>query len=292
MAEQTARLVAIGDVHGNFDAFRQIVRGLDLVDDRLIWKAKDTTLVQIGDVCDRGEESRRIYELLMSWQAEAGRYGSALHFILGNHEVMEMFGFDRDASLDEIQGYAESPDSPGYMEHHTAFSPGGWLYEWLLKQTGMVQIGPIVFGHGDLPMAFQNRTVQEIHEEIMNDVRTHSKNRTVTAVDLPDSLFSEDASLIWCRQSRESEPYSWAIKSFLRLNRAALFVCGHTPSVEGRFTARNDGRYLCIDTAMGFENRGIGRRTALVVEEGRAWEWIFARDRVDRRRLSVRLDPM
>lgn len=292
MEMQAARIVAIGDVHGNFDAFRQIVLGLELVDEALQWRAADTILVQIGDVCDRGEESRQVYECLMRWQADAERFGSAVHFLLGNHEVMEMFGFDRDASLEEIQGYAVTPESPGYLEHHAAFAPGGWLHEWLINQRGMLSVGPVVFGHGDLPVSFQNRTVEEINREIIDDVRKGAPRRTVTADSLPDSLFSEDASLIWCRQSRDSEAYSWAIQSFLRLNHAAVYVCGHTPSVEGRFTVKTDGRYLCIDTAMGFENRGIGRRSALVIEDGRAWEWVFSSDRTDRHRVPIQLDPL
>ncbi len=291
METQTSRIIAIGDIHGNFEAFRQIAVGLDLVDDALEWRAEDTVLVQIGDVCDRGEESRQVYECLMRWQADADRFRSSVHFLLGNHEVMEMFGFDRDASLEEIQGYAVDPDSPGYLEHHAAFAPDGWLYEWLIKQRGMISVGPVIFGHGDLPVAFQNRTVDEIDREIIHDVREYAPIRTVSTENFPDSLFTEESSLIWCRQSRDSEPYSWAIQSFLRLNHAAVYVCGHTPSVEGRFTIKTDGRYLCIDTAMGFENRGIGRRSALIIEEGRAWEWVFSADRVDRRRVPVKLDP-
>ncbi len=253
---------------------------------------RDTTLVQIGDVCDRGNESRRVYELLMKWQAAAPVCGSQVIFLLGNHEVMEMFGFDRDASLDEIQGYADEPNSPGYLEHHSAFTSTGWLHAWLLRQAGMVQIGPVIFGHGDLPVSFQTRTVDEIHHEILRDIRNHASGMYDSAVNLPASLFSESESLVWCRQSRNSETYKWALESFLRRNHGAIYVCGHTPSVEGLFTVKAGGRYICIDTAMGFENRGIGRRTALVIEDGRAWQWTFSSERIDRRKVSVRLDAL
>ncbi|HUX14329.1 MAG TPA: metallophosphoesterase family protein [Spirochaetia bacterium] len=286
------RIVAVGDIHGNFDAFRQIFTALELVDDKLQWAAEDTTLVQIGDVCDRGNESRRVYELLMNWQETAPLCASQVIVLLGNHEVMEMFGFDRDASLEEIQGYADQPDSPGYLEHRKAFMSSGWLHEWLLGQAGIVQFGPVIFGHGDLPVSFQDRTVDEINQEIIRDIRAHASRPADSTINLPASLFSEDESLVWCRQSRNTETYVRALESFLRRNHGAIYVCGHTPSVDGRFAVKGGGRYLCIDTAMGFENRGIGRRTALVIEDGRAWQWTFSGKNVGRRKVPVRLDSL
>ncbi|HUX49466.1 MAG TPA: metallophosphoesterase [Spirochaetia bacterium] len=284
------RIVALGDIHGNIEAFRQLVVGLGIVSASMRWVAHNTILVQIGDICDRGTESRSIYRMIAEWQKQAPLVGSEVHLLLGNHEVMEMFGYDRDAGLEEIQGYAERDDSSGYQEHRTAFAPGGWLHDWLLGQRATVQVGSIVFGHGDLPVSFQYRTVGEIHEEILADIREHA-GKPITDPDLlPDSLFSESRSLIWSRESRDNEYYSYALEHFLTQNDASLYVCGHTPSVEGKFTLKCNGRYLCIDTAMGFEERGIGRRTALVIEGGRAWEWVFRRERIDRRKLPIRLD--
>jgi hypothetical protein len=284
------RIVALGDIHGNFAAFREIVTGLGVVNSALRWTAHDTVFVQIGDICDRGTESRAIYELLAEWQEAAPVVNSEIRFLLGNHEVMEVFGYDRDAGVQEIKGYAEREDSNGFREHGEAFAPGGWLYQWLIRQWGMTQVGSIVFGHGDLPISFQNRTVEDIHGEIIGDLQRYAGKRVTGPESLPDSLFSEEQSLIWCRQSRDADHYGHALNNFLAANGASLYVCGHTPSIAGSFTSKNDGRYLCIDTAMGFEDRGIGRRSIMVVENRRIWEWSFRKGSIDRKRLPMQLD--
>ena len=54
---QPGRLVAIGDLHGDATAFRKVLSVAGLCDESSgRWIGGDTTLVQIGDVLDRGDE--------------------------------------------------------------------------------------------------------------------------------------------------------------------------------------------------------------------------------------------
>jgi serine/threonine protein phosphatase 1 len=74
------RVYAIGDIHGR----------LDLLDDLLGQIGRDdatrpnatTSLVFLGDLVDRGPDSRGVIERLMALRG--GRYGT--YFLLGNHE--------------------------------------------------------------------------------------------------------------------------------------------------------------------------------------------------------------
>lgn len=286
------RIVVIGDIHGNVDAFREVVAGTGLVRsaDALEWCARDTVYIQMGDVCDRGVESRSIYRAIMEWQDSAPRLGSEVIFLLGNHEIMEMFGYDRDAGIGEVRGYADNPNSNGHLEHQKAFTAGGWLFRWLSQQRGAAQVGRMVFGHGDLPISFQKRYVDEIHEEVINDIRTFAGKRPSGFHSLPRSLFSEEESIVWCRQSRDSESYAMALETFLAYNGASVYVCGHTPSLNGELVEKCRGKYLCMDSAMGFEAHGYGRRSAMVVEDGIAWAWYFFSGAPEKRRLRLALD--
>ena len=66
-----SRVVAIGDLHGGYDAFVSMLRLTGLVDAELKWIATDSCLVQLGDTVDRGDRSRDIIELLMTLQRAA-----------------------------------------------------------------------------------------------------------------------------------------------------------------------------------------------------------------------------
>src|SRR5215831_9009081 len=57
--ENVDRIVAVGDVHGAYDRFIEILRVTDLIDEKMKWAGGKTHLVQLGDVVDRGPDSRK-----------------------------------------------------------------------------------------------------------------------------------------------------------------------------------------------------------------------------------------
>src|SRR6266508_4386771 len=65
---QSSRVVAIGDIHGDFDAFVGILQRTGLVDPSNRWSGGNATLVQTGDFLDRGPKARAVMDLLMSLQ--------------------------------------------------------------------------------------------------------------------------------------------------------------------------------------------------------------------------------
>ena len=86
------RIVAIGDLHGDHDAWRAIARAAGLINAKGKWSGGNATLVQMGDVVDRGPDSLKIIRDLMSLQREAPKRGGKVIVLLGNHEAMMMTG--------------------------------------------------------------------------------------------------------------------------------------------------------------------------------------------------------
>ena len=56
------RIVAAGDFHGDYDAFESVITGAGLVDETGKWKAGDTIFIQLGDLPDRGPDTRQIID--------------------------------------------------------------------------------------------------------------------------------------------------------------------------------------------------------------------------------------
>src|ERR1022692_151667 len=102
------RIVAVGDLHGDFSAWRDIVRSASLVDHNGHWTGGDTILIQTGDAVDRGPNSLEIIEDLMRLQKEAARAHGQLIAMIGNHEAMNLTGDLRYVSAADYAGYADS----------------------------------------------------------------------------------------------------------------------------------------------------------------------------------------
>jgi len=102
------RVVAIGDVHGELPGFRLILKEAGLVDDKGAWTGGDATLVQLGDLIDRGPSTRGVLDFVMALEKDAAKSGGSVVILLGNHEVMNMTG---DLRYVPAESYAEFADA-------------------------------------------------------------------------------------------------------------------------------------------------------------------------------------
>jgi serine/threonine protein phosphatase 1 len=96
------RTIAIGDIHGCLAPFELLLSKLA--------PRTDDTLVILGDVVDRGDDSRGVIERLLKLRDE-----SKLICILGNHEEMMLDCVDDEMFLQDwlIHGGSETLDSYG-----------------------------------------------------------------------------------------------------------------------------------------------------------------------------------
>jgi hypothetical protein len=112
------RIVAVGDVHGSYKGLVSILQRAELIDDDNQWVGGDATLVQTGDLFDRGLQIREVLDLLMRLQDEAAAAGGKVVVLLGNHEGMNLIGFFRDVNPDV---YAEFTDAKSEKRRKKAY---------------------------------------------------------------------------------------------------------------------------------------------------------------------------
>ncbi len=101
------RVVAVGDVHGDADSFIRILRRVGLIDNQDRWIGGRATLVQTGDVMDRGAKVRDVMDLLMALEEQAQGVGGRVVSLLGNHEVMNLLGELRDVNPQVYEAFAD-----------------------------------------------------------------------------------------------------------------------------------------------------------------------------------------
>ena len=101
------RVVVFADVHGAYNELIALLRETGMLDARDHWAAGHTHLVSLGDLLDRGADSRKVMDLLMRLQGEAQAAGGQLHVVLGNHEAMNMLGDLRYVEASEYASYGD-----------------------------------------------------------------------------------------------------------------------------------------------------------------------------------------
>jgi hypothetical protein len=205
-------VMAIGDVHGDFDDFVAILQKVGLIDTQHHWTGGKTTFVQVGDLLDRGPKPRDVMDLMMSLEKEAPQAGGRVVGLLGNHEVMNIMGDLRyvtpvnyasfaDANSEQrqrsaFQAYmkwrdghasllAELPQPmeltetewmarhpAGYVEQREAFAPSGIYGKWLREHSALVEIGGVIFLHGGISPDVAKMKVDKINSQIRDEIKT------------------------------------------------------------------------------------------------------------------------
>jgi hypothetical protein len=229
-AQQAARIVAVGDLHGDFDAWIAIARAARLIDAGNRWSGGAATLVQLGDVTDRGPDSLKIVRSLQQLQREAPASGGRVVVLLGNHEAMNLLGDLRYvapgefaafvdnrsharrerlymASRQELEATAKALNSDirpsqvraewlartplGWTEHRAAWKPAGELGRWAVANPALVKIGTTLFAHGGLSAEYARIGIDEINRR--------AQVAMLAVDDRPDSILNDQLGPLWYR---------------------------------------------------------------------------------------------
>jgi hypothetical protein len=284
------RIVAVGDVHGDFDQLVAVLRAAGVVDRRNRWLGGRTHLVQTGDILDRGPDSRKVMDLLMELEGQARRAGGAVHALLGNHEIMNLVGDLRYVSPGEYEAF-RGPDSAalrdrafilladptrkddaayreqwdrehplGWVEHRVAFGPKGRYGRWLRGRDVVARVGDTAFLHGGISPKYAALAADEINARVRAEMADDRALATGMAVD-------EEGPFWYRGLARDDEAalaaHVDAVLSTLGVRR---IVIGHTITA-GAVLPRFGGKVILID--VGLSAVYGGPPAALVIEDGR-----------------------
>ena len=100
------RIVAVSDIHGAYQPLVATLRNAAVLDPDLAWSGGSTHLVIVGDILDRGPDSRDVMDLLMRLEGEAEAAGGMVHVLIGNHEAMNLIGDLRYVAKEEFAAFA------------------------------------------------------------------------------------------------------------------------------------------------------------------------------------------
>ncbi len=184
------RVVAFADVHGAYTELLTLLRETGILDAQDRWAAGHTHIVSLGDLLDRGADSRKVMDLLMRLQDEAQAAGGQLHVLLGNHEAMNLLGDLRYVDAGEYAAYGDMEPAaeraqmrqrweaaqgagsgtafdqkfpPGYFGHRAALSPNGKYGQWLLTLPVAIVLNDSLFMHAGPSNILRGMKLQELN---------------------------------------------------------------------------------------------------------------------------------
>jgi hypothetical protein len=251
------KLFAIGDIHGDFNAFIFILKKAKLINNELSWCGGNAHVVQIGDILDRmprkdyttDEDSEfRIISLILKLQLESYMQGGGFHPIIGNHEMLNILGIFDYVSPMGMEHF-KSP-----VERAKYFEIGGNFAKYLAcAWNPVIKIGDFIFCHGGLSLKIAMKYKIENINSIMRD--TLYGNKTHLNTKYFNELFLDDTSILWNRTYSSDlcevqEPIAAKyLNKILEIYNAKYMVVGHTPCANGIKTRFNK-KVICIDTGM------------------------------------------
>ena len=236
-APQPDRIIAVGDLHGDFSVWRDIAGGAGLVDSSGHWTGGRTTLVQVGDVVDRGPGSLEIVRELMRLQKEAPRQGGKVIALVGNHEAMNMTGDLRYTTPAEFAAFATKDSAAlrerlyqarkaeveakyrsrdpkmtseaihdawikstplGWVEQRLAWAPNGEIGKWVVRNPAVALVDGNLFVHGGLSVEASKLPMAEINKRVAAALAKDDSS--------PDSIINSPVGPLWYRGLISRDP--------------------------------------------------------------------------------------
>jgi hypothetical protein len=263
------RIVAIGDIHGDFIALHKALLKAGIVDKNGDWNktAKYTVVIQLGDLLDRGgrgeedtDNYREEIDILqyiehLNKQAQKKHddpsldLNSAFITLIGNHELMNMLGDFRYVSAKAMEGMG------GEEGRKKLFLPGGPIAKHIgCCSYGICKIGDWTFVHaGILPQHLKDKEfsfskVNNLIRQIMRgEIDKESLNES------QKKFIFDNNGLFWTRElSKDNPNCSLANESVRILNNSngnGGIVVGHTVQKNG-INSKCGGDVWAIDTGM------------------------------------------
>jgi hypothetical protein len=286
------RVVAVGDVHGAYDRYLEILRVAGVVDPAGRWVGGRTHFVQVGDIVDRGNESRKVLDFLRVLERDAPKSGGQVHILLGNHEVARMLGDLRLTTSGEYEAFANTDSENlrqrflrsalvktdaerdallkqtplGWVEMRQAFGREGDYGRWLRELPVMVTIDGFVFVHGGISPAVAPMGCAAINTQVRREL-TNDLDKT-RAAPLASLAARVDGPLWYRGLAQEPDTFAPQVAEMLLQLHARSIVIAHTVVSSGRITTRFDGRVVQIDTGMQPAYVKDGRASALEIRDG------------------------
>jgi hypothetical protein len=212
-----------------------------VIDENLKWVFGDGHLVLTGDFVDRGTMVTELLWLIYSLEDQAEASGGKVHYILGNHEVMNMNG-DHNYVHPRYMAHAGTMQVP-YLD---LFGQHAELGRWLASKNVTEKIGNMLFTHGGFS-PYMNQA--ELPVSAINDTaRIYYTDTSFLYPSVYSELLFSDDGPFWYRGYYMGKQRATAnqVDSTLNIYNCRYIVTGHS-IIAKEIVSLFDGKVIDLD---------------------------------------------
>lgn len=270
--EPQDKIFVTSDIEGNFNTFYSLLLGNKVMDKNYNWIYGKGHLVICGDMFDRGTEVLPCLWLLYKLEEQAKNKGGEVHFILGNHDVMNLsfeirYVKEKYKALARLVSGISNNDQEAYA---FLMSNANELVQWIRTKNAIEKIGDNMFLHGGISeeMISTGLSINEINEIIRENIRKNLRKHPEE--DKHANLIFGSKGPLWYRGLVKGSSYdnmpSDYIDRVLAYYKVNHVIIGHT-IVDKVVTGDFNGKVIRVDVKHPKE-KFTGKSQALLIENG------------------------
>ena len=265
------KLIVMSDIEGNFDGFSSFLINNRVIDKNFNWVFRNGHLLLNGDFVDRGDNVTQVLWLIYKLEQEAIKQNGKVHFILGNHEILNFQGNSRYANK-KYKRVAQIISKNDSLKVATQFiySDKTELGKWLRTKNVIEKIGNYIFVHAGLSPEIlkYNVSISEINKIVRNNwdknLYDEEENNRV------ENFLTGKKGIYWYRGLAQDYKYYDKIKEnelneVLKFYQATKIVFGH--SVMEDITKEFNGKTINTDVKHG-QDKNSEKTKGLLIENG------------------------
>ena len=262
--EEAEKIVVISDIEGNYYSFANLLIGNKVTDENLNWTFGTGHLILNGDFVDRGKYVTQVLWLIYKLEQEAEAAGGYVHFIVGNHEAMNLegnFKYVKDK-------YRRLADDLGIL-YVDFYNKNNEMGRWMRSKNIVEKIGDNILTHGGISKTLLNKKLNfnDINEiaqanygiDLHNDIST-----------IPNLLFGRYGPLWYRGLVKDDNYYSKAsefdVTKMLEYYDSDRIIIGHC--IVDDISTDYNGKVVRIDLHHPENENSDEISKALLIEKG------------------------
>lgn len=253
---KASRLFILSDIEGNFAALRKLLQGNGVINENFDWTFGNGELVLIGDFFDRGTQVTEVLWLIYSLEEKAKAAGGYVHYVLGNHEIMNLSNDLRYLNPKYLKTVTASKE-----QYATLYGDSSEIGRWLRTKNIMERVGDMLFLHAGFSAEMNSTglTISKINEL----ARPFYADTTYNYPYVETDLIMGDNGPFWYRGYYDGPKLATdaQIDSTLNLFYVRHIVTGHT-IIADTISVLRDGKLFDTDV-----HHAAGKSEALLVED-------------------------
>ncbi|MEP1487451.1 MAG: metallophosphoesterase [Algibacter sp.] len=232
------KLVALSDIEGNFYAFKKILIGAKIMNTNYEWIFGEGHLVFVGDIFDRGNNVTQCLWLIYELERQAELNGGKVHFVMGNHENMNLRGstkYVKDKYLDLSKKLK--------LPYKEMFGNNTELGQWLRTKNTVVKIGSTLYVHAGISIDMINE--KYTLDDINRIAKKYYGNPNRKEIQESSLVFDTKRGPLWYRGYFKNDIGNKGVSKILEHFNSETIVVGHT--VQNKIKTFFKNRIIAID---------------------------------------------